>query len=488
MKNSKPLAIMTGLVTLWMVALAVHLGCDATTSLTQPPGLVGSSAQTVKVTAFLSDKPMYFAPDSSATRSNFVDVSSQVPSDARTATFSIRPNLIDLVVEDIPARGRNGFTIQLAVSDSASGEAEVVGTFDMEVGADGTIVTVNNDSFPVGDHIVDLMKRRTFVIDIDVAGDFDGGVTVGQADIDITIGGPLGGNTNSNTDDDNGNGDDGNANDDGNSNDDGNTNDNTGDDNGNDNAGNTNDNTGDDNSNGNTGDDNSNDNAGNTNDNAGNTNDNTGDDNSNGNTGDDNSNDNAGNTNDNTDDNTNDNTDDNSNDNADDNSNDNTDDNMNDNSVDGVCPDGSIQLRTEIEGADDFEVEVEYRENGESCRRFRLDIEGFPQGWHDVFADGVLVGAIFADSEDGEGRLRLETDDGNMPTDFPFLVEGDVVSIGTVIDVTMQVHCSEIWSCANGNGNDNTGGNTNDNTGDNTNDNAGDNSNDNTGDNTNLND
>ncbi len=455
MKDSKPLAIMTGLVALWMVALAVHLGCDATTSLTQPPGLVGSGAQTVKVTAFLSDKPMYFAPDASATRSNFVDVSSQVPSDARTATFSIRPNLIDLVVEDIPVRDRNGFTIQLSVSDSVSGAAQVVGTYDMVVGPDGAIATVNDDSFPVGDHIVDLMKRRTFVIDIDVAGDFDGGVTVGQTDIDITIGGPLGGNTNSNTDDDNGNGDDGNANDDDNSNDDGNTNDNTGDDNGNDNAGNTNDNTGDDNSNDNAGDDNSNDNAGNTNDN----------------------------TDDNTDDNTNVNTDDNSNDNTDDNSNDNTDDNMNDNSVDGVCPDGSIQLRTEIEGADDFEVEVEYRENGESCRRFRLDIKGFPQGSYDVFADGVLVGAIFADSEDGEGRLRLETEDGNMSADFPFLVDGDVVSIGTVIDVTLQVHCSEIWSCANGNGNDNT----NDNAGDNSNDNTGGNMNDNTGDNTNMN-
>jgi len=405
MKNNKPLEIVTGLVALWTVALAVHLGCDATDGFAPTAGITGSSGQSVNVTAFLPDKPMYFAPDSAASRSNFVDVSSQMPTEVRTATFAIQPEFLDVEVEAIPPSEKSGFTIELAVSDRLVGEREIVGTFDMEITREGFIRIVAADAPEVSPKVIDLLKRREFIIDIGVAGDFSGGIKIGQTDIEVLIGGFD--SSNANSDDSNANDDAGNANDDGNANDAG---------------GNTNDNTGD-NTNGNTGGDN--------------TNDNTGDDNTNGNTG----------------------------------------DNMNDNVDNGVCADGSIQLRTRIDGPDGLETEVEYRENGESCRRFRVDISGFASGWYDVFANDVFVGEIFADAEDGEGRLRLETDDGNMPADFPFLVAGDVVSIGDVIDVTLQVHCSETWSCDNVNGNDNTGDNTNANTGGNTNDNTGDNTN-----------
>jgi len=421
MKSNKPLAIVTGLVALWTVTLAVHLGCDATDGIAPAAGITGSSEQSVNVTAFFSDKPMYFAPNSAASRSNFVDISSQMPAEVRTATFAVQPDFLDVEVEAIPPSEKNGFTIELAVSDRLVGEREIVGTFEMEITRDGFIRVVAADTPEVSPKVIEMLQRRDFIIDTDVVGDFTGGIKIGQTDIKVLIGGFDGSNSNT---------DDGNANDD---------------------AGNAND-------------------GGNANDAGGNTNDNTGD-----------------NTNDNTGDNANDNTGDNTNDNTGDNTNDNTADNMNDNSVDGICPDGSIQLRTRIDGPDDFEIEVEYRENGESCRRFRLDISGFASGWYDVFANDVFVGEIFAGAEDGEGRLRLETDDGNMPADFPFLGAGDIVSIGDVIDVTLQVHCSEIWSCDNANGNDNTDGNTNDNTGGNTNGNTGDNSNDNTGDNTNMN-
>ncbi len=220
---------------------------------------------------------------------------------------------------------------------------------------------------------------------------------------------------------------------------------------------------------------------------AGNSNDNTGG-NGNDNTapnGNDNTSDNG---NVNTAPNGNDNTGDNGNDNTAPNGNDNTGDNGNDNTGGGTCSDGSTQLRVEIEGPGDFEVEARYSEHGSDCRRFRLDIEGFVSGWYDVFVNDVFVGEIFADSDDGEGRLRLETDDGNFPAGFPDVAAGDVVSVGDVIDVTLQTHCSETFSCDNMNGNDNTGNDNtgndntgNDNTGDNTNDNGAGNANDNGG-------
>jgi hypothetical protein len=204
-------------------------------------------------------------------------------------------------------------------------------------------------------------------------------------------------------------------------------------------------------------DDNGNDNSGDgTNDNSGDdTNDNSGDD-TNDNSGDDNGNDNSG-----------DGTNDNSGDDTNDNSGDNTNDNTNDNS-DGLCPGGLFSVEGEFGDA----AEAEYRELSESCRRFRVEIEGFVSGSHDVFINDMFIDVIMADS-DGEGRLRLETEDGTFPAEFPEVMTGDSVFIGD-LEVILEVNCPEdMHVCDNANGNDNTGdGAGNDNSGDEGNDNG----------------
>lgn len=453
--------IVLALAGVWMAAFAIHAGCESSPTLDGFPG-AGASRSDVIIDAAFAQAPMFVAPDSVTQRTNYIDVSSQVPADGQTVQFELPTDSVAFVT-DSGATGQVQVDVVVSEANPRAAPARFdVGTFQLRTEGDGAarIATPNN---PIkGRSLVNLLSGGGVAVDLIVTSDQPGIVTVDKTKIRIGFGA---GNSNDNTAGG------------GNDNSGGNTNDNTADNSNDNTAGNGNDNTAE-NGNDNVGDD------GNANDNtAGNGNDNT-DDDGHGHVDDDgNANDNmAGNGNDNTDDNGNDNVGDdgnandntagNDNDNTTGNGNDNTADNGNDNTADGICSDGSIQLRREVDGPGDFEIEVRYRENGDFCREFRLDIEGFPTGWHDVFVGDVFVGQIHADSDDGKGRLRFETENGNFPSDFPFAIAGDVVSVGGH-DVVLQNHCSEVFSCGNANGNDNTGGNTNDNTGGNVNDNGG---------------
>ncbi|MCC6360131.1 MAG: hypothetical protein IT450_15410 [Phycisphaerales bacterium] len=223
----------------------------------------------------------------------------------------------------------------------------------------------------------------------------------------------------------------------------GNTNDNgTG--NTNDNgAGNTNDNgvpNGNDNGAGNTNDNG----TGNTNDNgAGNTNDNgvpNGNDNGAGNTNDNgtgNTNDNgAGNTNDNGAGNTNDNGAGNTNDNGAGNGNDNG-GNGNDN---GSCPDGSTQFRAQMSGDDSNEAE--YRNLVSGCSRFRARVRSLQAfTTYPVAINGVIVGQITTDDR-GRGELEYSP----IPSGFPAVQAGDVITVGPVSGVFVD-DCSANANC-----------------------------------------
>jgi|GEM_PF-3428599 len=498
MKSTTSNKIVLALAGAWMAAFAAHTGCESSANLGALPG-VGDIRSDVVLDAHFAQAPMFVAPDSVTQRTNFVDVSSEVPVDGQTVQFELPSDAVAFQADasDSDLAGDIGIEMVIAGGDNRSAPIrKTVGTMLIQRGADGASRVTRTSAPTLGPEIVKMLGDGPVSINVIVTSDLYGAAKIDGAKIRIGFGGlPVNGNS---AEDDNAND---NAGDDmGNDNTGaGNANDNTGDDMGNDNAGddmgndntgagNTNDNTGDDMGNDNAGDDMGNDNTG-----AGNTNDNTGDDMGNDNAGDDMGNDNtgAGNTNDNTgDDMGNDNAGDdtgndntgagNGNDNTDDNGNDNTgNDNGNDNTSSGLCPDGSLQLRVEVESADGSVVEARYDELGPDCRRFRLEIEGFASGWYDVFVNDVFVGEIFADSDDGEGRLRLETDNGNFPAGFPAVAAGDVVSVGDVIDVVLQTHCSGLFLCSNSNGNDNTGGNTNDNTGGNANDNTAGNTNDN---------
>ena len=471
MKSTTSNKIVLALAGAWMAAFAAHTGCESSANLGALPG-VGDIRSDVVLDAHFAQAPMFVAPDSVTQRTNFVDVSSEVPVDGQTVQFELPSDAVAFQADasDSDLAGDIGIEMVIAGGDNRSAPIrKTVGTMLIQRGADGASRVTRTSAPTLGPEIVKMLGDGPVSINVIVTSDLYGAAKIDGAKIRIGFGGlPVNGNS---AEDDNAND---NAGDDmGNDNTGaGNANDNTGDDMGNDNAGddmgndntgagNTNDNTGDDMGNDNAGDDMGNDNTG-----AGNTNDNTGDDMGNDNAGDDTGNDNtgAGNGNDNTDDNGNDNT---------------GNDNGNDNTSSGLCPDGSLQLRVEVESADGSVVEARYDELGPDCRRFRLEIEGFASGWYDVFVNDVFVGEIFADSDDGEGRLRLETDNGNFPAGFPAVAAGDVVSVGDVIDVVLQTHCSGLFLCSNSNGNDNTGGNTNDNTGGNANDNTAGNTNDN---------
>ena len=429
---------MLALAGVWMAAFAIHAGCDSSSTFDIVPG-VSDAKQEVLIEALFAKSPMFVVPDAVSQRTNYIDVASQVPIDGDNVTFELPADSVTIVPDANSVFRSGDISIDLVVSRGNGGpgrDGTLASSLQIEVESDGTAQVLGAHSPLLGHDLVTMLGDGIVGLDIIVKGNFRGVVLIDGTKIRIGIGTGIGG---------------GNSND----NSSGNANDNTGD-NGNDNT-----------------DPNGNDNtAPNGNDNtAPNGNDNT-DPNGNDNT--------APNGNDNTDPNGNDNTDPNGNDNTAPNGNDNTDPNGNDNTGgSGICSDGSTQLRVEVRGPGDFEVEARYSENGPDCRRFRLDIAGFVSGWYDVFVNDVFVGEIFADSSDGEGRLRLETDDGNFPADFPDVMAGDVVSVGDVIDVTLQPHCSELFSCGNMNGNDNTGGNTNDNGAGNTNDNGAGNTNDN---------
>ncbi|MCB9857817.1 MAG: hypothetical protein H6818_19200 [Phycisphaerales bacterium] len=514
MNLTKPHKVVLALAGIWMAAFAVHAGCESSPGLDALSG-VGAFRSDVLIDAQFARAPMFVAPNSLTQRTNYIDVSAEVPVDGETVHFELPMDSIAFEADAIDAGVNGDVEIELVVSSADSRSAPIrksVATVRLQRDVTGNLQVVRAESPALGRDIVSLLSGGEVAVNVVVKSDLFGTTFVDGTKIRVGFG-RLPGNGNDNTGNDNstGNKNDNTGDDAGNDNAGGNTNDNAGDDSGNDNAGddfgdddsagNMNDNAGDDsgndntagNTNGNTGDDAGNDNAG---DDSGN--DNT-DDNSNGNTGDDSGNDNtAGNTNDNTGDDTgNDNTAGNTNDNAgddsgndntagnsndntgDDNGNDNTGDNGNDNSSAGLCSDGSLQVRADVDGPGGIEVDARYSENGPDCKRFRLKIDGFATGWYDVFVNDVFVGEIFADSDDGEGEIRLETDNGNFPAGFPAVAAGDVVSVGDVIDVVLQTHCSEAFFCSNSNGNDNTGGNTNDNGAGNTNDNGAGNTNDN---------
>lgn len=176
-----------------------------------------------------------------------------------------------------------------------------------------------------------------------------------------------------------------------------------------------------------------------------------------------NGNDNTGNGNANTDTNGNDNTG---------NGNTNTNTNTNDNTSGGTCPDGSTRLEGSIDAP--VELEAEYRLLPAGCARFRVKVRDYAAGNYDILINGVVEGAMVVGG-DGRGERELDTEDGTFPADFPLMMIGDVVQVGTH-SVTMFNDCSmdDVDNC-NGNGNTNTNGNTN------SNDNMDDNSNDNSG-------
>jgi len=195
---------------------------------------------------------------------------------------------------------------------------------------------------------------------------------------------------------------------------------------------------------------NANDNAGNANANR---NDNRDDGGRGGNTNT-NTNDNTGNTNTNTNDNTgNTNTNSNTNDN-----------NSNDNTSGGLCPDGSTRLEGSIDSP--FELEAEYRLHPAGCERFRVKVRDYAGGTHEILVNGTSVGTITVGS-DGRGEQEFDSEDGDLPVDFPQMQLGDVVQVGG-FSVTMANDCSSTPDICNGNTNDNnsnTNTNTNDNNG-----------------------
>jgi hypothetical protein len=106
-----------------------------------------------------------------------------------------------------------------------------------------------------------------------------------------------------------------------------------------------------------------------------------------------------------------------------------------------------FRMRMDMGGdGDEVDVTVKYRErlkHGLLLRRFDVCVEdGFEGDAHDVYVNGDLVGTIVLD-ELGEGKLKLRTrefiddpDDGSaLPSDFPSLLPGDTVTVGSVTGV-----------------------------------------------------
>ena len=101
------------------------------------------------------------------------------------------------------------------------------------------------------------------------------------------------------------------------------------------------------------------------------------------------------------------------------------------------------RLEGEVElGNDDLEIEVKYRERmrwGDLRRRFEVEIEDGEAGMaFDVVVNGQFITTLVLQDDELEFELRTpefidDDDDGApMPDDFPSLVAGDVVQIGSV--------------------------------------------------------
>jgi hypothetical protein len=74
---------------------------------------------------------------------------------------------------------------------------------------------------------------------------------------------------------------------------------------------------------------------------------------------------------------------------------------------------------------------ADYR-SGPSKQRFKVDVDDFAQGTHDVSISATFVGQIVVDSS-GKGSLRFDTENGTFPASFPAVAPGDIVAVGTQI-------------------------------------------------------
>jgi len=136
------------------------------------------------------------------------------------------------------------------------------------------------------------------------------------------------------------------------------------------------------------------------------------------------------------------------------------------------CGDSGLQ-EYEVEGKvdDDFngEVNVAYEEDydgGTLKRTFKVEIEDAAADTsHDVYLNGNYIATITTNAE-GEINYKLRTNassyyDSNdirepMPDDFPSLVDGDVVTVGSWEVTVHSQNCT--CDTGNGNGNGNGGG------------------------------
>ncbi|MGE0479541.1 MAG: hypothetical protein AB7Q17_03610 [Phycisphaerae bacterium] len=130
----------------------------------------------------------------------------------------------------------------------------------------------------------------------------------------------------------------------------------------------------------------------------------------------------------------------NANDNGVPNANDNGGTNGNDNGGGGNCADGSTQLR----GGFSDGGRAEYRLLVAGCERFRVRTEA--AGGNQTLAvaiNGVVVGSLTTDSR---GRGELEYNTGGFPANFPVVMPGDVVTVGSLSTV-LGNDCSSNANC-----------------------------------------
>ncbi|MCA9256879.1 MAG: hypothetical protein KDA33_14620, partial [Phycisphaerales bacterium] len=88
MKSTTSNKIVLALAGAWMAAFAAHTGCESSANLGALPG-VGDIRSDVVLDAQFAQAPMFVAPDSVTQRTNFVDVSSEVPADGQTVQFEL---------------------------------------------------------------------------------------------------------------------------------------------------------------------------------------------------------------------------------------------------------------------------------------------------------------------------------------------------------------------------------------------------------------
>ncbi len=120
-----------------------------------------------------------------------------------------------------------------------------------------------------------------------------------------------------------------------------------------------------------------------------------------------------------------------------------------------LCPDGSFQVRADLESGGRPDGRMIYRELVGGCRTFYCRIDDYPPGSYEMTIEGQFVGFITSDGERGE--VFYDSEAGTFPSNFPMVMIGDIGDVGGVASGFFGLNCEANANC-NGGGNGNFNG------------------------------